>query len=230
MAAETETSEGVVFKSEDDAILLKDAKGEPWKSYLKYGRNYDSYKPPVGQKVRVHYRAWENPTTSKVSYYLNEVEVLGPPPETAPAPSPGPAPAVAYQATHDAAKERAGQESPGSDHGTFAQYAEREAAPLQQSGSGAVPTAAFPDGTVGIPSPLPGEYAFRDLSIQRQNRLNVSVQALVANLEQCPPEDKPNRMITPWGIAEFERMLVEGAVYDDGTGPDYQPPPEDLPG
>ena len=216
MATETEANEGVVFKSEDDAILLKDAKGEPWKSYLKYGRNYDSYKPPVGQKVRVHYRAWENPSTSKVSYYLNEVEVLGPPPETAPAPGPGPAVWVnqSYQGMHDAADARVKAESDGMDD------------MVQQSGSGAVPTAAFPDGTVGIPSPLPGEYAFRDLSIQRQNRLNVSVQALIANLENCSPEDKEGRMITPWKIAEFERLLVEGAADEGGS----EPPPEDLPG
>ena len=206
MAAETETSEGVVFKSEDDAILLKDAKGEPWKSYLKYGRNYDSYKPPVGQKVRVHYRAWENPTTSKVSYYLNEVEVLGPPPEPAPAPSPGPAPAVAYQATHDAAKERVNRPE---------DYDPNAGVLMEMD-------AALP----GQDGPKPGDYAFRDLSIMRQNRLNVAKDCLIANLENCLPEDKPNRMITPWAIAAFERLLVEGAA-DEGGSP---PPPEDLPG
>ena len=217
MAAETETSEGVVFKSEDDAILLKDAKGEPWKSYLKYGRSYDSYKPEVGQKVRVHYRAWENPTTSKVSYYLNEVEVLGPPPETAPAPSPGPAPvysvagpvagppAVTYQETHDAAQARVAPDG-SSDFG-------------QEPSDGAADVAALLE-------PKPGDYAFRDLSIMRQNRLNVTVQALVANLEHCPPDEKVGRMITPWKIAEFERLLVEGAADEGGS----EPPPEDLPG
>ena len=214
MAAAIETGEGVVAKSEDDAIVLTG-----WKSWLKYGRNYDSYKPPVGQKVRVHYRAWENPTTSKVSYYLNEIEVLGAPPEAAPAPGPGPAPAVAYQATHDAAKERVGQESPGSDHGTFAQYAEREAAPLQQSGSGAVPTDAFP-------KPELGSWPSKELSIERQNRLNVTVQALIANLEQCPPDEKVGRMITPWMIAAFEQLLIEGAAHEaENMG---EPPPEDL--
>ncbi|KKN39267.1 hypothetical protein LCGC14_0745500, partial [marine sediment metagenome] len=59
-----------------------------------------------------------------------------------------------------------------------------------------------------------------------QNRLNVAVQALVANLEHCPPEDKANRMITPWTIAEFERLLVDGAAYEGVAAP----PPEDLPG
>lgn len=205
MAAELETGEGVVFKSESYGILLKD-----WKSYLKYGNDYDSYKPDVGQKVRAHFRPWTNPTTSKVSYYLNEIEVLGPPPEAQPSPA-GPGPAVTYQATHDAAQGRvavAGESPPPAPHGT----------------DGYVET------PIPGPEPKPGDYAFRDLSIQRQNRLNVTVQALVANLENCPPEEKINRMITPWLIAEFERMLVEGAVYDDGTGPDYQPPPEDLPG
>ncbi len=187
MPTDTATDEGVVFKSEDDAILLKDSKGEPWKHYLKYGKNYDSYKPEVGQKVRVQYRPWENPSTGKVSYYLNEVEVLGPPPETTPAgPSstePGPAPVYSYDATHDAAQARA---NPGNED--------------------------IPPGGVAANSYEPGTFPYRDLSIQRQNRLNVAVQALVANLEHCPPEDKANRMITPWTIAEFERLLVDGAA------------------
>ena len=195
MAAAIEIDEGVVFKGPpeiDDAILLKDSKGETWKHYLKFGRNYDSYKPEVGQKVRVHYRAWENPTTSKVSYYLNEVEVLGPPPETAPAPSPGPAPAVAYQATHDAAKEPA------------AQHAEGAAASADT-----------------FPAPELGSWASKELSIEGQNRLNVSIKALVANLEQCPEEQKAGRFITPDLILMFVQGLEQGGS---------EPPPADLPG
>ena len=204
MAAETETSEGVVFKSEDDAILLKDAKGEPWKSYLKYGRNYDSYKPPVGQKVRVHYRAWENPTTSKVGYYLNEIEVLGAPPEAAPAPAPGPGPAVTYQETHDAAKERVA----GQDGGVAA--AEEVAARSEGTWPGQ-----------GFPKPELGSWPSKELSIERQNRLNVSIKALVANLEQCPEEQKAGRFITPDLILMFVQGLEQGGS---------EPPPEDLPG
>ena len=226
MAAETETSEGVVFKSEDDAILLKDAKGEPWRHYLKYGRNYDSYKPEVGQKVRVHYRAWENPTTSKVSYYLNEVEVLGPPPEdgAAPpsfvrAPSPaGPGPAVAYQATHDAAQARVNRPEDYDPKGGV----------LMEMDASLPGQERVAQQEAGIPLPDPGSHAFRDLSIMRQNRLNVSVQALVANLEQCSPEEKAGRMITPWMIAAFEQLLIEGAAHEaENMG---EPPPEDLPG
>ena len=218
MAAEIETDEGVVFKGEpeiDDAILLKDSKGQPWQHYLKYGKNYDSYKPAVGQKVRVHYRPWENPTTGKVAYYLNKVEILGPPPEdaapvgTAPGQAPvysvaGPAP-VTYQETHDAAQARVAPDG-SSDFG-------------QEPSDGAADVAALLE-------PKPGDYAFRDLSIMRQNRLNVTVQALIANLEQCPPDEKVGRMITPWKIAEFERLLVEGAADEGGS----EPPPEDLPG
>jgi len=198
--AEIETHEGVVFKSEDDAILLKDSMGQPWSHYLKYGRNYDSVRPPVGQKVRVHYRPWENPTSLKVSYYLNEVEVLGPPPEDGAAPQgagPGPAPVATITAP-----------GPQPEGGVAA------AEELMRRSQG------------DFAPPEPGSFAYRDLSIMRQNRLNVAVQALVANLEHCPPEDKANRMITPWTIAEFERLLVDGAAYEGVAAP----PPEDLPG
>ena len=213
MAAAIETGEGVVFKSESYGILLKD-----WKSFLKYGNDYDSYKPEVGQKVRVHYRAWENPTTSKVSYYLNEVEVLGPPPETAPAPSPGPAPAVAYQATHDAAQARVNRPEDYDPKGGV----------LMEMDASLPGQERVAQQEAGIPLPDPGSHAFRDLSIMRQNRLNVSVQALVANLEQCSPEEKAGRMITPWMIAAFEQLLIEGAAHEaENMG---EPPPEDLPG
>ena len=206
MAAAIETGEGVVAKSEDDAIKL-----EGWNSYLKFGKDYDSVRPAAGQKVRVHYRPWENPTTKKTYYYLNEIEVLGPPPETAPAGPPGPGPApVTYQEAHDAAEAR-----------------------LQQSGSGAVPNEAAQEPTGGTfqeyveqEAAKPGDYAFRDLSIQRQNRLNVAKDCLIANLEATAPEEKHKRMITPWDIAEFERLLVEGAAAEGGS----PPPPEDLPG
>ena len=213
MAAAIETGEGVVAKSEDDAIKL-----EGWNSYLKYGPTYDSVRPAAGQKVRVHYRPWENPTTKKTYYYLNEIQVLGPPPEAQPAGPPGPGPApVTYEATHDAAQARVAPDG-SSDFG-------------QEPSGGAADVAAFLE-------PKPGDYAFRDLSIQRQNRLNVTVQALVANLEQCPPDEKVGRMITPWKIAEFERLLVEGAADEGGGAPPGQqiggggspPPPEDLPG
>ena len=228
MAAETETSEGVVFKSEDDAILLKDAKGEPWKSYLKYGRNYDSYKPPVGQKVRVHYRAWENPTTSKVSYYLNEVEVLGPPPDTehmtSRQPSPaGPGPAVTYQATQDAAQARVAYDPAGGvetyqDAGVPGQA--RVAGVLEPGGVEVYVDVPAPE-PGGFPKPELGSWASKELSIEGQNRLNVSIKALVANLEQCPEEQKAGRFITPDLILMFVQGLEQGGS---------EPPPEDLPG
>ena len=202
MAAAIETGEGVVAKSEGDAIKL-----EGWNSYLKYGPTYDGVRPAAGQKVRVHYRPWENPTSKKTYYYLNEIEVLGPPPETQPSPA-GPGP-VTYQETHDAAEARVAVATPDS---TNAVVSEPEAAAA----------------AAALLEPKPGDYAFRDLSIMRQNRLNVAKDCLIANLENCPPEDKPNRMITPWGIAEFERMLVEGATGDGISGGGVAP--EDLPG
>ena len=204
MAAAIETGEGVVAKSEDDAIKL-----DGWQNYLKYGKDYDSARPLVGQKVRVHYRPWPKPNSTAVYYYLNEVEVLGPPPETTPAdpPGPGPGPVVTYQETHDAAEARVAVATPDSTN-----------AVVSEPGAAAAAAALL--------EPKPGDYAFRDLSIMRQNRLNVTVQALVANLEQCPPDEKVGRMITPWKIAEFERLLVEGAA-DEGL---REPPPEDLPG
>lgn len=213
MAAAIETGEGVVTKSEGDAIKL-----EGWKSYLKYGNDYESSRPAVGQKVRVHYRPWENPTTKRIYYYLNEVEVLGPPPEAGvgagpspdlsrpqPEPGPGPSPvpdpsavpraqgpAPSYQASHDAAEARQDDAGP----------------PAQDYAVDA--------------GPKPGDYAYRDLSIQRQNRLNVAVQACVANLEQCPADQKAGRMITPDMIVMFERNLEQNG--------DGEMPPQDLPG
>ena len=202
MAAELETGEGVVTKSEDDAIKL-----DGWKSYLKYGNEYDSYKPEVGQKVRVHYRPWPKPNSSTVYYYLSEVEVLGPPPDGQPSPA-GPGPAVGaprgltYEETHGAAEARVKAESDGMD------------AMLQEPSGGVEDVAA-------LMQPKPGDYAYRDLSIQRQNRLNVAKDCLIANLAECPPDQKAGRMITPELVKMFEEQLVDGA----------EPmPPEDLPG
>ena len=120
-----------------------------------------------------------------------------------------------YQDMHDAAEAR------------VATHAVGEPLPEEPSRDGYVET---PITQAGFPKPELGSWPSKELSIERQNRLNVAKDCLIANLEHCPPEDKANRMITPWSITEFERMLVEGAVYDDGPGPDYQPPPADLPG
>lgn len=61
--------------------------------------------------------------------------------------------------------------------------------------------------TNGSPEPEPGTHAYRDVSINRQNCRNVAVQALIANLENCEPDQKPSRMVTPFAINEFVEYL-----------------------
>jgi hypothetical protein len=73
--------------------------------------------------------------------------------------------------------------------------------------------------------PKPGDYAYRDLSIQRQNRLNVAVTALVANLEHSAPAERIGRFITPDMILMFERELEQTEASADVTREPVEPGP-----
>ena len=217
--AEIETHEGVVFKSEDDAILLKDSEGQPWSHYLKYGRNYDSVRPPVGQKVRVHYRPWENPTSLKVSYYLNEVEVLGPPPEDGAAPQgagPGPAP-VGYQATHTAAEARVAPDG-SSDFGREPSGGVEDVAALQHADR--------------FSSPELGSWASKELSIEGQSGARRELDKRIAALTVA--RDALLLKAGPWDT-EMTIMVALLHLADEclhwlngEKGLSDMPPPEDL--
>lgn len=201
----TEPITGTVTQTNDNGFKMDG--GDAWINYSKGGDNFAGYSGPKfqkGQQVEVQV------TESKGRWYAQSgvVTVATRPGGAVPVAAAGPlvSPAPSYQATHDAAQERVA--SP--DGGVAA------AEEVAQRSEGTWPEQE---------QHQPGTFPFRDLSIMRQNRLNVTVTALVANLENCLPEEKAGRMITPWSIAEFERMLVEGAVYDQEGPPEasYQP-------
>ncbi len=168
-----------------------------WINYSQIGKGYSGPTFIVGQQISVVCVEW------KGRWYAETGSVtVATNPGPAPAASPAPSPAPSYQATHDAAQERVTE------------------APVD-----APPPPAAWDTAAEQDAARPGTFPFRDLSIMRQNRLNVAKDCLIANLENCPAEEKAGRMITAWSVAEFERLLVEGAAYDEEGPPEasYQP-------